>query len=131
MTRENIPWRELRSRYEEGQGTFRTLAAEYGVGHSTVAKRAKRENWGGHRRKKSGEDRTAACLHQAAAALSRCVEESLLCADQPPEARELKELLAVLRELMQLRRTLEQERQAEEPAAIRVVLEGEIADWAE
>lgn len=131
MRREDIPWQELRRRYERGEGTYRTLAAEYGVDPSTVARRAARENWGGRRLQRDREDRAGQCLYRAAAALSRCVEERVLAVEEPPEAKELKELLAVLRELMQLRRSLEQERQAEEPDAIRVVLEGEIADWAE
>ena len=133
MVRNDVPWQEVRMRYERGEGTFRSLAREYGVSRTTLERRAMQEHWGG-RRRNTGE-RTGQCLYSAAQQLLQCVEERLLQPEEPADVRTLKELTGVLRELMQLRRSLAEEEQAAAAAAVeaptlRVVLEGEVEEWS-
>jgi len=128
--RNDIPWQEVRARYERGEGSYRTLAEEYGVARSTMERRALVENWGGRRRTDSA-DRARECLYSAARQLLQCVEELLMRPQQPPAAREIREMTAVLRELMQFRQSLEEESCGGEAPELRVVLEGEIESWAE
>lgn len=129
MVRNDVPWQEVRWRYERGEGTFRSLAGEYGVSRSTLERRAMQEHWGG-RRRNTGE-RTGECLHSAVQQLLQCVEERLLQPEEPADVRTLKELTGVLRELMQLRRSLAEEEQSAAAApALRVVLEGEVEEWS-
>lgn len=122
----NVPWKELRSRYENGGETYRSLAEKYGLSADCVGRRARAEGW--RRGRKIGVE---SCLAQVAGALRRAAEQ----AAQQTEGmnpKELKEMTGVLRELMQLQQLLRGEEEAPVPqsSAVQVVLEREAEQWS-
>lgn len=120
----NVPWKELRERYENGGETYRSLAEKYGLSADCVGRRARAEGW--RRGRKNGvED----CLAQVAGALRAAAEQASQQA-ATMSTKELKEMTGVLRELMQLQQLLRGGNEsAAELSAVQVVLEGEAEQW--
>ena len=85
----NVPWEEILRRRKEGE-TARALAEEFGVSVESVYKRGQRE-----RRAQRGS------LQQAARNLCRSAG-SMVAQMEDMDAKELKELTALLRELVTL-----------------------------
>ena len=83
----NVPWEEILRRRKEGE-TARALAEEFGVSVESVYKRGQRE-----RRAQRGS------LQQAARNLCRSAG-SMVAQMEDMDAKELKELTALLRELL-------------------------------
>lgn len=125
-------WQQMRREYRGG-ATMRELSQTYGVALSTLGDRAQRENWRGPRRK--GEDwdeRMERCIARAAERLMDTVEDSLQ-SDAAAGTKELKDLTGVIRELCQLRRSMNTDREEDKEAdgCVRVVLEGELEEWSQ
>ena len=51
-------WKKIKAEYAQGGTSFGKLAEKYGIPRSTIADRAKREDWGGLRQDVSDETRT-------------------------------------------------------------------------
>ena len=120
-----IPWEEIREKYEEGGWSYSALAREYGAVPSTVSKRARKERWKGageYRR----EEPVGKCLASAARQLSASVNETVRQGEA--SVKELKELTAMLRELVGLQETIAQ--QQKEAGELRVVMEDEAEEWS-
>ena len=112
----------IRRRYEAGEGTYRELAAEHGVALSTLARYGKAQGWQRPRHRR--ESRSV--LDGARQQLIRAVEEAM---DRPEvSCRELKELSALLRELLALDQALTPQ---EDSSAVEVVLQGETEEWSQ
>lgn len=125
MNRRDVPWQELRMRYENGGETYGSLGEAYGLSADSVGRRARAEGWR-RGRKNAAED----CLVQVAAALRTAAEQAAQQA-QGMSPKELKEMTGVLRELMQLQQLLQGEGQAQEKSGtVQVVLEGEVEEWS-
>ena len=117
----NVPWEQVRRDYEQG-ASCRTLSERYGVSVSTVSRRARAEEW--------GKDNSARrCFAAVTRQLMGAVEETLTDRSAPVSVRELKDLTALVRELLTLQELAEGERQEDE--GLRVVLEGEAESWGE
>ena len=86
----NVPWEEILGRRKEGE-TARALAEEFGVSVESVYKRGQRERL---------EQRGS--LQQAARNLCRSAG-SMVAQMEDMDAKELKELTALLRELVTLK----------------------------
>ncbi|MDO4810745.1 MAG: hypothetical protein Q3985_02250 [Eubacteriales bacterium] len=127
---DNSAWQEIRKRYERGGISYRELSKQFGVPVSAIGKRAKREDWSGDRkqmaRKKSGGN-----LHEAAGRLLTIASDLVSKAEheRQMDVKTLKELTAVLKELNQLSRTIENEK--EEDSIVRVILEGQAEEWGQ
>ena len=112
VRREDIPWEELQRLNAQGW-SYRRLAEKYGVSSSAIGRQAVLESWHG-----TNDQRANARLRNLAARLRR--QEDL-------DTREIKELTAVLRELMNLQQTLE----GQQPGGVvRVELAEETEDWS-
>ena len=112
VRREDIPWEELQRLNAQGW-SYRRLAEKYGVSSSAIGRRAVLEGWHG-----TNDQRANARLRRQA--------EQRLAEDL--DTREIKELTAVLRELMNLQQTLE----GQQPGGgvVRVELAEETEDWS-
>lgn len=115
MVKREIPWEEMQLLWQQGT-TYQQLAQRYGVSTSTIGKRARREDWRSGKQVREQLKNMTLCLR-------RQVEQRM---QEELGTRELRELSAVLRELMNLQRELE-ERQ---PESVRVLLEGETEEWS-
>ena len=100
--------------------SYRRLAEKYGVSSSAIGRRAVLEGWHG-----TNDQRANARLRNLAARLRRQAEQRLA---EDLDTREIKELTAVLRELMNLQQTLE----GQQPGGgvVRVELAEETEDWS-
>ena len=108
----NVPWEEILRRRKEGE-TARALAEEFGVSVESVYKRGQRERL---------EQRGS--LQQAARNLCRSAG-SMVAQMEDMDAKELKELTALLRELVTL-----EERTDKGPETVKVVLAKEAEEWS-
>ena len=93
---------------------------KFGVSSTAIGRRAVQECWHG-----TDAQRANARLRNLAAGLRRQAEQRLA---GELDTREIKELTAVLRELMNLQQTLEGQQPGGSP--LRVVLEEETEDWS-
>ena len=109
----NVPWEEILRRRKEGE-TARALAEEFGVSVESVYKR------GGQRERL--EQRGS--LQQADRKLCRSAG-SMVAQMEDMDAKELKELTALLRELVTL-----EERTDKGPETVKVVLAKEAEEWS-
>ena len=100
--------------------SYRQLAEKFGVSSSAIGRRAVQECWHG-----TDAQRANARLRNLAAGLRRQAEQRLA---GELDTREIKELTAVLQELMNLQQTLEGQQPGGSP--LRVVLEEETEDWS-
>ncbi len=127
MTRKDIPWEELRARYEAGTDTYRSLAQRYGVSECWIGKRARAEDW----RRPSSRSRQRVeeqCLLAVAAALRRAAEQAAAHSGEM-NPKELKEMTGVLRELVQLRQAIAPQKE-EQGGSVQIMLEGETEEWS-
>ena len=107
----NVPWEEILRRRKEGE-TARALAEEFGVSVESVYKRGQRERL------------EQSSLQQAARKLCRSAG-SMVAQMEDMDAKELKELTALLRELVTL-----EERTDKGPETVKVVLAKEAEEWS-
>lgn len=119
-----IPWAEIREKYEAGEGSYAALGRRYGVSETTVGNRARRENWRGRRTGGTID----ACLLSAAQQLRRSVEETVQGGENA-SVKELKELTAMLRELMNLEQAVAEHEKAGEEQ-LRIVMEADAAAYS-
>ena len=123
-----IPWQEIRAQYERGGVSYMALSKQYGVAASRIGKRAKREDWGGDRKqyaRKRFHGDLDGVTERLIAIASDMVNKT---ADgEEMDVKTLKELTAVLKELNHLTKN-KNEAKADDPL-VRVVLEGEAAEW--
>ena len=118
----SVPWEQLRWEYEQENATYQVLAERYGVSVSTISRRARAEEWS----RRSSTDR---CLAAVTRQLMGAVEETLTDRSAPVSVRELKDLTALVRELLTLQELAEGPKEQDE--GLRVVLEGEAESWGE
>ena len=107
----NVPWEEILRRRKEGE-TARALAEEFGVSVESVYKRGQRE-----RLEQRGSLQQARKLCRSAGSMVAQMEDM--------DAKELKELTALLRELVTL-----EERTDKGPETVKVVLAKEAEEWS-
>lgn len=117
VRRDDVPWAEVQKLNAQGW-SYRQLAEKFGVSSSAIGRRAVQECWHG-----TDAQRANARLRNLAAGLRRQAEQRLA---GELDTREIKELTAVLRELMNLQQTLEGQQPGGSP--LRVVLEEETED---
>ena len=132
MKRKDIAWDALRRRYEAGEGSYRTLGAEYGVSSSCISQKSIAEGWSKperlkQRRGETGEPWLTAASRQLAAAAQQTIRQKN---SEELSVKELKELAGVLKELMALQQTVSGKEEQQEKR-IHLVLEGDIRRWSE
>ena len=132
MVKKEVDWAALRRAYEAGEGSYRTLGEAFGISVARIAQVAKQEGWGG-RRRRTAEDRETAQQWLCEAAQDLCAEAReiiRLSRVDRPSVKELKEMAAVLKDLVSLQQSLEGGGEAQENC-LRIVMEDEVAKWSE
>lgn len=109
----NVPWEEILRRRKEGE-TARALAEEFGVSVESVYKR------GGAAGAAGAEGQLAAGARKLCRSAGSMVAQM-----EDMDAKELKELTALLRELVTL-----EERTDKGPETVKVVLAKEAEEWS-
>ena len=99
MNRGKEFWQEVRRAYENGEGSYRTLARRFAVSRSTVEAHGKNEGWG-----KGGQASLPAAYLQAAAwklsgAAMRAVDR---LEEGEMDVKTIRDLTALVKELNQL-----------------------------
>lgn len=119
----NIPWEEIRKRYESEKVSYRQLGEAYGVSGKTVGDHARKEKW---TRGKQIPHAADACLSSAARQLARRLES----AENGEEVNmgEIRDLTAVLRELVKVKESMEKDNDGE--TCMRVEMSREVEDWS-
>ena len=123
------PWKDIRARYEQGGISYKELSRQFGVPTSVIGKRAKREDWGGDR-KRYAKKRSRGDLDGTVGRLIVIVSDMVdrTTDGEEMDVKTLKELTAVLKELNNLSKN-KTEIKADNPL-VRVVLEGEAEEWS-
>ena len=119
----HIPWKEIRKRYESEKISSKELAREYGISDKSVRIHAKEEGWiRGERVRGTAE----ACVSSAVRQLAKRLES----AENGEEMNlgEIKELTAVLKELVKVKESLEHGGETE--AVVRVEMSEEVEAWS-
>lgn len=124
-----VPWQAIRAQYERGGISYMGLSKAFGVPASVIGKRAKREDWGGERKRRAGKKQQGD-LYEVADRLIAMVSEMVGRAEGEGQmdVKTLKELTAVLRELNHLSRSRAEENN--DGAVVRVVMEGDTEEWS-
>ena len=123
----NALWAKIRREYLGG-ATYQELGDKYGIAPSTIGRRRHKEGWG-------GRDDGSAMLRRCAAMverLSEAVEETLENHTEPWAIKELKDLSALMREVIGLHKLVSQapeDSDDELDGQLRIVLEGPLEDW--
>lgn len=125
---EQIPWQEIRARYEQGGISYAELSRQFGVPTSVIGKRAKREDWGGDRKRHNGK-KSHGDLYEVADRLVAIVSDMVAKGREQMDVKTLKELTAVLRELNNLSKN-RAEAKSDCPI-VRVVVEGDAEEWSQ
>lgn len=125
MSRGKEFWQEVRRAYENGEGSYRTLARRFAVSRSTVEAHGKNEGWG-----KGGKAALPATDLQAAAwklsgAAMRAVDR---LEEGEMDVKTIRELTALVKELNQLMKNAGEE--AGE-SLVRVQWNEEAQAWSE
>ena len=119
----NIPWEEIRKRYESEKISKRMLAEEYGISAKAIGLHAKEEGW---MRGDYVPTTTSACVSSTVRQLAR----QLARAEKGEEVSmgEIKELTNVLKDLVKVKQTLEGEGETE--SLVRVEMSEEVEAWS-
>ncbi len=132
MNNKNIAWEELRRRYENGEGTYRALGEEYGISASRISQKATQEGWHKKKRKPAGKKKKAAqwWLSEAAQQISQAAQAAVYDGEKEKlTVKELKELAGVLKELIQLQKTMAGS-DAPQEKRVHVVMDDEVEKWS-
>lgn len=119
----NIPWEEIRKQYESEKVSFQQLGELYGISRKTVGAHAKKENWTQGKQIPRAAD---ACLSSAARQLARRLESAEN--GEEVDMGEIKDLTAVLRELVKVKESMEKDRGGE--SCVRVEMSKEVEAWS-
>ena len=119
----NIPWEEIRKRYESERTTYEHLGEAYGISPKTVGAHARKEKW---TRGKQLPSITESCVSSTMRQLAKRLESAENGGET--DLGEIKELTGVLRELVKVKESLE--KNGDETQSVRVELSEEIEEWS-
>ena len=121
-------WQHMRRRYERGE-TYGKLAGEYGVSVSAICRRSRAEGWG-RRGSAGGESMTGQCLAELTQQMLCAARETLRQGEGCVSVKEMRDLTALVRELLALQRMAREEQDADREDCVRVVLDRQVEDWS-
>lgn len=120
----NIPWEEIRKRYESEKVSYQQLGEAYGISYKTVGEHARKEKW---TRGKQIPNAADVCLSSAARQLARRLESAENGGEV--DMGEIRELTTVLRELVKVKESIEKTDREETPC-VRVEMSEEVEAWS-
>ena len=119
----NIPWEEIKRRYESEKVNYRQLGEEYGIHPRTVGEHARKGKW---TKGKQLPSVTESCVSSTMRQLAKRLESAEN--GEEVDLGEIKELTGVLRELVKVKESLD--KTEEESRTLRVELSKEVEAWS-
>ena len=120
-------WQRLRQQYERG-ATYEELAGEYGVSVATISRHRRQENWAA-RGAQRGRPVNGRCVEELTEQMLR-LARGMLDGDSGAGVKEMRDLTALLRELLALQRMAREEQETDSGNCVRLVLEQQLEDWS-
>lgn len=115
-------WQEVRRAYENGEGSYQTLADRFGVSRGAMASHGRAEGW--NRKKQEATD-----LQEMTGKLSRAAMREIGRLEEgEADVKTIRELTALLKELNQLMKSAAEENGE---STVRVQWEEDMEQWSE
>ena len=115
-------WQEVRRAYENGEGSYQTLADRFGVSRGAMASHGRAEGW--NRKKQEATD-----LQEMTGKLSRAAMREIGRLEEgEADVKTIRELTALLKELNQLMKSAAEENGE---STVRVQWEEDREQWSE
>ena len=115
-------WQEVRRAYENGEGSYQTLADRFGVSRGSMASHGRAEGW--NRKKQEATD-----LQEMTGKLSRAAMREIGRLEEgEADVKTIRELTALLKELNQLMKSAAEENGE---STVRVQWEEDMEQWSE
>ena len=115
-------WQEVRRAYENGEGSYQTLADRFGVSRGDMASNGRIEGW--NRKKQESTD-----LQEMTGKLSRAAMREIGRLEEgEADVKTIRELTALLKELNQLMKSAAEENGE---STVRVQWEEDTEQWSE
>lgn len=115
-------WQEVRRAYENGEGSYQTLADRFGVSRGAMASHGRIEGW--NRKKQESTD-----LQEMTGKLSRAAMREIGRLEKgEADVKTIRELTALLKELNQLMKSAAEENGE---STVRVQWEEDTEQWSE
>ena len=115
-------WQEVRRAYENGEGSYQTLADRFGVSRGAMASHGRSECW--NRKKQEATD-----LQEMTGKLSRAAMREIGRLEEgEADVKTIRELTALLKELNQLMKSAAEENGE---STVRVQWEEDMEQWSE
>lgn len=115
-------WQEVRRAYENGEGSYQTLADRFGVSRGAMASHGRSEGW--NRKKQEATD-----LQEMTGKLSRAAMREIGRLEEgEADVKTIRELTALLKELNQLMKSAAEENGE---STVRVQWEEDMEQWSE
>ena len=115
-------WQEVRRAYENGEGSYQTLADRFGVSRGAMASHGRAEGW--NRKKQEATD-----LQEMTGKLSRAAMREIGRLEEgEADVKTIRELTALLKELNQLMKSAAEENGE---STVRVQWEEDTEHWSE
>ena len=115
-------WQEVRRAYENGEGSYQTLADRFGVSRGAMASHGRAEGW--NRKKQEATD-----LQEMTGKLSRAAMREIGRLEEgEADMKTIRELTALLKELNQLMKSAAEENGE---STVRVQWEEDMEQWSE
>ena len=122
MNRGKEFWQEVRRAYENGEGSYQTLADRFGVSRGAMASHGRAEGW--NRKKQEATD-----LQEMTGKLSRAAMREIGRLEEgEADVKTIRELTALLKELNQLMKSAAEENGE---STVRVQWEEDMEQWSE
>lgn len=115
-------WQKVRRAYENGEGSYQTLADRFGVSRGAMASHGRAEGW--NRKKQEATD-----LQEMTGKLSRAAMREIGRLEEgEADVKTIRELTALLKELNQLMKSAAEENGE---STVRVQWEEDMEQWSE
>ena len=121
-------WQRIRQRYERGE-TYEELARAFGVSVSTIGRHRKAEGWE-ERGAARGKPVAGQCVEELTREMLRTARAALAEGEGRAGVREMRDMVALVRELLTLQRMAREEQDTDREERVHVVLERDVEDWS-
>lgn len=121
-------WMQIRQRYERGE-TYEQLAGEYGVSASAICRHSRAEGWG-RRGSARGIPVAGRCVEELTQQMLHVAQAALCRDDGTANVKEMRELAALVRELLTLQRMAREGEETPQQECVRLVLDRQVEDWS-
>ena len=115
-------WQEVRRAYENGEGSYQTLADRFGVSRGAMASHGRAEGWNRKKQEATDLQEMTGKLYRAAMREIGRLEEG------EADVKTIRELTALLKELNQLMKSAAEENGE---STVRVQWEEDMEQWSE